>query len=658
MLLVSQQGGDIEGVDSNIGLGFHGLDSLDLLTTTIAIVTKDSSSEMRLLNTTTYLLHENDELPGRGNPLPPYAVLSHTWIPTNDDGVQEVTYQDMKTDFRRLRLGRLKSTGWLKLVRYCDFAASQGFEWAWMDTCCIDKTSPGDTQEAINAMFRWYRDAVVCYAYLVDVVATAQNETTSQVSDLMRQSNWFRRGWTLQELLAPPTVVFLNSNWEFLGTREFLAQDISSITKIDVENLVAFVPQNLLRASIASKLSWASERETTVEEDETYSLLGIFDLALPLIYGEGREQAFYRFQRELANRYDDDSLFAWHNKDAIVSRDLRRDREQTYFSGVLAPSIRCFRQSTDIRYRRTPGPFSLTNQGIMITRALHRMEGSFQNHAILEMNCYQQSSTSSPKSIGIVVGTNQPCQRLNRVPMVVRSSSNRTRSPTWTSITIDGEDYPIDATRSQSTVVISPCDVASQSLILSCEREAHAPASVKPIQLLLEGSPHIVVSEKIVNFQTEGPEMRERPLSELLNGPPSPIERNVFQVSPCSMLVLGVKTALDRRNPSGAHLIISVHVQEHYPTGPSNTPKPLLRVWRCASRQPGWRGSSESTSGAVDLAFPLAVGTETADSYGEDNYQIFVRPIAPASFPGFSVDGLAPTYVLEIIRKPHKTWDY
>lgn len=289
---------------------------------------------MRLLKTGQYELIESNDLP---DPSPQYAILSHTWISPKD----EITYQDFKQRKGDIENDIFKQKGWAKLKRYCDRAAADGWEWAWMDTCCIDKTNPADTQEAINAMFRWYQNAGICYAYLEDVDVNKvlgrptprHKQSTMEVDldDIAGKSNvadpnsfshralkpflieakWFTRGWTLQELLAPPYLVFVDQAWRRIGTRESWADEIKEASRIEAKHLISFNPADFTSCSIAMRLSWASYRETTVEEDETYSLLGLFGISLPLIYGEGRLRAFDRLQRELITVYNDDSIFAW-----------------------------------------------------------------------------------------------------------------------------------------------------------------------------------------------------------------------------------------------------------------------------------------------------------------------------------------------------------
>lgn len=159
-----------------------------------------------------------------------------------------------------------------------------------MDTCCIDKSSSTELSEAINSMFRWYRDSAKCYAFLADV------PTERPASDFQK-SKWFTRGWTLQELLAPETVEFYAANGRQIGDKTTLADDLFSTTGIPTEALHGGFA-SLSQFSVEQRLSWANGRDTKREEDAAYSLLGLFDLAMPLIYGEGRDRAFRRLHRE------------------------------------------------------------------------------------------------------------------------------------------------------------------------------------------------------------------------------------------------------------------------------------------------------------------------------------------------------------------------
>ena len=188
--------------------------------------------------------------------------------------------------------------GYTKFMRCCELALSEGWKYAWIDTCCIYKTSSADLSEAINAMYGWYENAQVCYVYLADVSLAKWDEE-------FRISRWFLRGWTLQELLTPRTVVFYSKDWKELGTKWSLRDEISRATGITHDQMI-----DHKRVNIATKMSWAALKETTRIEDTAYSLLGLFDINMPLLYGEGYK-AFTRLQHEiLQTQAHDGSIFA------------------------------------------------------------------------------------------------------------------------------------------------------------------------------------------------------------------------------------------------------------------------------------------------------------------------------------------------------------
>ncbi|KAF2830394.1 HET-domain-containing protein [Ophiobolus disseminans] len=214
--------------------------------------------------------------------IPPYAILSHTWGPEED----EVSFQDLTN-----RTGTTKA-GYRKIDFCAKQAARDKLQFFWIDTCCIDKSSSAELAEAINSMFRWYRDSAKCYVYLDDVSADsmAKNELAFQ------KSRWFTRGWTLQELLAPKSVEFFSREGDRLGSKSSRMQEIADITGIPTEALQESV---LSSFSVDQRMIWANGRETTREEDMVYSLLGIFNIYLPLLYGEGRENALRRLQKKI-----------------------------------------------------------------------------------------------------------------------------------------------------------------------------------------------------------------------------------------------------------------------------------------------------------------------------------------------------------------------
>ncbi|TFK91075.1 HET-domain-containing protein, partial [Polyporus arcularius HHB13444] len=220
---------------------------------------------------------------------PRYATLSHVW---NADGEQSYT------DIRNIQMSE-------KIRRACAVALAHGYPYIWIDSCCIDKTSSAELSEAINSMYTWYQNAAVSYAFLADVPSD-QNPRAD--NSAFRQSRWFTRGWTLQELLAPRVVFFLSRDWQVIGTKTSLGHTIEHITTIPFSVLTFQSP--LPDVSVARRLSWASNRRTTRVEDEAYSLIGIFDINMPTLYGEG-QRAFIRLQEEILRRIPDQTLFTW-----------------------------------------------------------------------------------------------------------------------------------------------------------------------------------------------------------------------------------------------------------------------------------------------------------------------------------------------------------
>ena len=216
-----------------------------------------------------------------GDVVPPYAILSHTW----GADAEEVTFHDVAVG-----LGQHKS-GYRKLVFCGKQALQDGLLYFWVDTCCIDKSSSAELTESINSMFRWYEEATHCYVYLSDILATSL-----QHQQQIEHSTWFKRGWTLQELLAPKSVLFYSAEGTLLGSRTSLLQEIQAATGICSSALQG---EPLHQFSVETRLSCAEGRVTKRAEDAAYCLLGIFDVNLPLIYGEGRRKAFIRLHKEI-----------------------------------------------------------------------------------------------------------------------------------------------------------------------------------------------------------------------------------------------------------------------------------------------------------------------------------------------------------------------
>lgn len=171
------------------------------------------------------------------------------------------------------------------------------------------------------------------------------------------------RGWTLQELIAPREVEFYNHSWERFGTRGSLSAEIRAITGIPTEVLyftptrdIPDVSRLLELTSVAERMSWAARRETTREEDIAYSLLGLFDINMPLLYGEGRVKAFKRLQEEIIRATDDESIFVWRH---VVDDEPPADGAPPppppppIFSGLLADGPECFVFFTELIPRRS-----------------------------------------------------------------------------------------------------------------------------------------------------------------------------------------------------------------------------------------------------------------------------------------------------------------
>ena len=228
-----------------------------------------------------------------GNTVPTYAILSHTWEPGN----QEVTFQDFINGTGKAKSGYRK-------IQFCgERARADGFQYFWVDSCCIDKTSSTELSEAINSMYRWYRKAAKCYVYLSDL-STEDAGLRPQSSAFLHEddfkgSRWFRRGWTLQELLAPSTIEFYSRQGKFLGDKISLESQIHEATHLP---LPAIQGQSLSQFTLRERILWMEGRETTVEEDFAYCMLGILDTHIPLLYGEGVESAFFRLFDEVHRR--------------------------------------------------------------------------------------------------------------------------------------------------------------------------------------------------------------------------------------------------------------------------------------------------------------------------------------------------------------------
>lgn len=324
---------------------------------------------MRLLHSTTleFNVFHDDQIP-------PYLILSHTW------SEEEVSYQEMRflqrlttlpddlkysqafvatleaatgLDSSTIRTKSIKDrAGYKKIEKTAQLSKQIGLDYFWIDTCCINKSSSAELQEAINSMFRWYQGSKYCAVYLED----AEPLTRGHYPGLhflyaIRHSKWVTRGWTLQELIAPSTVAFYDREWNHLNLdKDRIVHYLCVATGIPEYVLIT---GDLSRASVARKMSWAACRSTTRREDRAYSLMGIFGINIGMLYGEG-DNAFRRLQEEIVRTTPDDSIFAWKSRKGSLSG----------YCGLLATSPSDFWDSGDIGRGR--GVFSISNLGLRI----------------------------------------------------------------------------------------------------------------------------------------------------------------------------------------------------------------------------------------------------------------------------------------------------
>lgn len=218
--------------------------------------------------------------------------------------------------------------------------------------------------EAIDSMYRWYSLAKVCIAYLQDVSFLGQ----------IKESGWFNRGWTLQELIAPKTVYFFDRNWNRLGDKTSLSNIIVTRTGIPADVLKNNTPPQA--CSVAQRMSWAAKRTTKRLEDRAYCLMGLFNVNMPMIYGE-RERAFIRLQEQIISKSTDESIFAW---DLDLLDDSTRDAKEVY-CGLLATSPACFARCGNVISTGHSLGFHINQFGlsILLPAALYTL-GTYQAH--------------------------------------------------------------------------------------------------------------------------------------------------------------------------------------------------------------------------------------------------------------------------------------
>ena len=328
---------------------------------------------MRFLNTSTLQFHQvpDSELHLEGNK---YAILSHRWGADED----EVSYGDI------LSLRDLSNKqNFAKIKGFCKLAASKDCRYGWVDTCCINEGNSSELAETINSMYQWYENSHICVVYLVDVCGTS-----------MTESEWFNRGWTLQELIAPKEVYFYDQQWKLLGTKTELLTELASKTSIPAEILSHATEPST--CSIAQRMSWAAKRMTTRVEDRAYSLMGLFDVYMPMIYGE-REKAFVRLQQHIIQKCKDESMFAWPMESLPGAAPP--------YSGLYAPSPSVYLNCDQII--PTPGSqgFSETNGELHIKITLRSVKAGTY---LARLNCINSAYPDCYLAITIAKTSNTP----------------------------------------------------------------------------------------------------------------------------------------------------------------------------------------------------------------------------------------------------------
>jgi Heterokaryon incompatibility protein (HET) len=344
-----------------------------------------NASVMKLINVYTLDIEEHFD-----DSVPEYAILSHTW------GQEEMSLREwtMLTQSRKFNHGRLsdfdgtllyllgmsscqdieKRSGYTKVIACCEQAKQDGLKYVWADTCCIDKTSSAEISEAINSMFQWYKSSNICYAYLSDV---SVGDVHGQGHSAICKSRWFSRGWTLQEFLAPNKLAFFDSEWHFISFKTDLVGLLSSFTGISSSYIDC--TDDIQKASVAQRMSWASKRQTTRREDIAYCLMGIFDVSMPLLYGEG-DKAFLRLQEEIVRQSEDHSYLAWGLRMPLV-----RD-----FHGLFARSPADFHYCADVSHNPQTCSKEVTqmsNKGLRVRLLFltdNRSRSGYSSYAILQ----------------------------------------------------------------------------------------------------------------------------------------------------------------------------------------------------------------------------------------------------------------------------------
>ncbi|KAJ8519460.1 hypothetical protein ONZ45_g3573 [Pleurotus djamor] len=316
-----------------------------------------------------------------------YAILSHTWAN------RELGFRDVNVE-GGMGVGSLeKKEGYAKLDGMCRVAGEFMCRYVWFDAVCIDKSNTMEMEETIHSMWKWYQNAYICIVHLSNtnlklpsypanssVSPTGPRRRGDSKRKQLKEDPWFRRGWTLPELLAPKRIKFYLGDWTKMDQRVGRRFDICRVQEegfdfgaeyVQFLRLVAdaatvpvcAVKQFSLRTHSAPEVfHWISKRITTRPEDLSYCLMGMLDIHIPIIYGEGHENAFYRLQSACLQSSPSRLIFHWFGmpspKNSMIAADPSAFKHTGTYEGYVDGQL-LFRDHMDI-----DTSFVLTNAGL------------------------------------------------------------------------------------------------------------------------------------------------------------------------------------------------------------------------------------------------------------------------------------------------------
>ncbi|KAJ8454213.1 hypothetical protein ONZ45_g19390 [Pleurotus djamor] len=317
-----------------------------------------------------------------------FAILSHRW----ED--EELLYADM----RSLSGLAMKKKGYAKFTSFVEAAKVYGCRYVWVDTFCINKDSSAELDESIRSMYNWYKSSHVCIVYL----AGDQDSYPPDGNDLRSWNDeWFNRGWTLQELLAPKRLKFFWKDWsrvddtpyDLIRDPDEQVQSPSKFKASVIERGAGMSNYDLLNYKPSPEnahlvFQWITQRRTTRPEDLAYCMIGLLDLQLPIAYGEGEERAFYRLQMECVQNTDNRSIFKWGS-----TLQASRWNCMLYESprGIIDDSgeidaLPLFTPHRNKQLNLDPS-FTFTNSGLRIMMTMHKVQQVRSSHD-LSFDCY------------------------------------------------------------------------------------------------------------------------------------------------------------------------------------------------------------------------------------------------------------------------------